>query len=343
MQSIFLLPKRISLTVLLLCFFTSIAVGDSTSVNRRIYDLERSVKQIDTNQLNYKIEKDLLKETYSNNYEQLSMIITIVLGIIGVLGYLGIRDINSIKKEYEKELNTLKNIKGQFDLKSQEIDTNKQKLDEELRAIIKENEEQSRKIKIIEIKDKIRSHIRENTNIPTALEYVNAALEMSKDDVELLNEKGLILCRMNQFKDALSVYKKALTINPDFSRSIFNTVECLYFINEIDEAKKIIKQQDDLFKNRDNGKVLELFNLIELYFKGNKDELIKIAKEYVTIDNLKVTQKKLRNWSLFEAKYFALHQPDSDLKLILQNIFWYWDGQINGELLLSKLGIEFPK
>jgi hypothetical protein len=50
--------------ILLFSFMTTSSFADSTSINRRISDIERSVKQIDANQLNYRIEKDLLKETY---------------------------------------------------------------------------------------------------------------------------------------------------------------------------------------------------------------------------------------------------------------------------------------
>ena len=65
---------------------------------------EFRLKRQENNEQNYKLEKDLLKETYSNNYERINIVITIILGVIGILGYLGIRDISSIKKEYEKEL-----------------------------------------------------------------------------------------------------------------------------------------------------------------------------------------------------------------------------------------------
>ena len=96
---------------------------DPVEIERELYDLENKVKIIDTNQLNYKIEKDLLKETYSNNYEQINLIITIVLGIIALLGFLGLRDISSIKKNFnselkilESKLNNLKNINLSKDL-----------------------------------------------------------------------------------------------------------------------------------------------------------------------------------------------------------------------------------
>ena len=74
------------------------------NLKNQVTQLENSVSEIRRDELNYKLEKDLLKETYSNNYERISLIITIVLGIIGLFGYSGLKDINSIRKEYTTAL-----------------------------------------------------------------------------------------------------------------------------------------------------------------------------------------------------------------------------------------------
>lgn len=255
---------------------TTSAFADSTSVNRRIDDIERTVKQIDANQLNYRIEKDLLKDTYSNNYEKISLVITLLLGVVGIFGYLGLRDITSIKKEYEKELSNLRQIQSQFNIKSQEFDTEKKKFDKELKSIIKENEEQSRKIKFIELKDKVRSLLKDNQLTP-ALEFANAALLITNNDVDLLNQKGRILCRLNQIKEAVDAFQNARKADPTDNGTILNTAECLYFAKDTEGAAKLISEYKGLFESKDNGRLLELFNIIELYFKSDKNSLLKLA------------------------------------------------------------------
>lgn len=332
---------RYIILILTISFVTATAFADSTSINRRIEDVERTVKQIDANQLNYKIEKDLLKETYSNNYEKISLVITLLLGVMGVFGYLGLRDITSIKKEYEKELSNLRQIQGQFNIKSQEFDTEKKKFEEELKSIIKENEEQSRKIKFIELKDKVRSLIKDNQLTP-ALEFANAALLITNNDIDLLNQKGRVLCRLNQLKEAVDVFHNARKADPADNSTILNTAECLFFAKDIEGASKLISEHKGLFESKDNGRLLDLFNIIELYFKPDKETLLKIAKDYVTFENLKLTGKKITGWDLTEAIYFVHHQPESELKTIIQNIIWYWNGQTTGENLLTTLKIELP-
>lgn len=328
--------------ILFFVCLTNYAFADTLTINRKLEDLEFRLKRIEGNEQNYKLEKDLLKETYSNNYERINFFITIALGLIGILGYLGIRDISSIKKEYEKELSSLREIQSQFKIKSEELDKGKKKLDDDLKGIIRENEEQSRRIKFIELKEKVGSLIKEN-NLSSALEFSNAALELSKNDVDVLNLKGRILCRLNQLNDAVETYQLAISVNPTNSPSIVNTAECLMFAKDIEGAKKLIEQHKAIFESKESGRLLEMFELFELYHSSNKDRLLEIAKSYVDFNNLSVTGKKMIGWDLSEAIYFIHFQPDGELKKIIQNIIWYWDGRIDGRTLLTGLNLELPK
>jgi tetratricopeptide (TPR) repeat protein len=319
--------------------FTNILIADTITINRKLDNLEHDVKQIETNQINYKIEKDLLKETYSNNYEKINFFITLILGVMGILGYLGLKDMSTIKKEYEQELNELRRIKGEFDFKSKEFDSDKKKFDEDFKSIIKENEEQSRKIKFIEMKDKVRSLIKENS-LTGALEFANEALNITDDDKDLLNLKGIILCRLNQMNEAVICFQLALKNNPNDSATILNSTECFYFSRNIDAAKELINKHKTLFEQKENTKLLELLKIIELFFLEKKKELLDIVKQNIDSNNLKSKNKYINGWDLKEALHFIHYQPESELKTIVQNIFWFYDAQISGETLLKILDID---
>ena len=103
------------------------------------------------------------------------MMITIILAIIGVLGYLGIKDINTTRKQYATELETLKSVQLEFKNKAKEFDSEKRKFDDEIKQILVENGIQNKKIKFIELKEKISELVKEN-KLHQALEFVNAAL-----------------------------------------------------------------------------------------------------------------------------------------------------------------------
>jgi tetratricopeptide (TPR) repeat protein len=329
--------------LIILCFAlnTNYSFSDTIATNGKLKELENKVNQVEANQINYRIEKDLLKEAYSNNYEKINFFITLILGAVGILGYLGLRDITSIKKEYELELTKLRSIKVEFDTKSKELDSDKKKFDEDLKSIIKENEEQSRKIKFIELKDKVRTLLKDNS-LAGALEFANAALLIINNDDELLNQKGIILCRLNQMKEAVDLFKLALQQIPPTHSTILNAAECFYFAKEIEAAKELIERHKPIFEKKENIKVLELFKIIELYFSENKEELLAIAKRSVDIDNLKVKSKHYIGWNLQEAQHFIHYQEESELKTILKNLFWFYDAQISGETLLTRLNIALP-
>lgn len=158
----------------------------------RIDLLENRLSEVRRDQLNYKIENDLIKDIYKINYERINIFITLILGIIAILGYLGIKDIGVIKREYTEELDNIKIIKDQFEIKTNEFDDKKMKIEDEIKSILKENQLQNEKIKFIELKEKMRSLFKDRMLTP-ALEFSNAALEINPTDQICLNMKGSIL------------------------------------------------------------------------------------------------------------------------------------------------------
>ncbi|MCJ7593364.1 MAG: tetratricopeptide repeat protein, partial [Desulfobacterales bacterium] len=246
-----------------------------------------------------------------------------------------------IKEKYESELAELRRVKDQFKQKSSEFDVERKKIDQELKTIIEENQKQSQKIQFIELKEKALSLLKAN-NITMSLEFANAALDIKESDPECLNIKGRILARLNQLPNALQVYRKSVEDNPENLPLKSNLVECLYFMNQIEEAESIISQNKDLFKSKLDGKLVEFFNIIKMYFESDLEGLKNIAKSYVQHDNLDELGKKMKGWDFTEASYFAYFLEENDLKTAIQNIIWYWDNQIKGRLLLTRLKLPLP-
>jgi len=336
------LKSYVFLTLCVFVVVSSLSFGEEKDVERRLDDIEHKVKMIDANQLNYQIEKDLLKETYSDNYKLINLFVTIVLGIVAVFGYFGLRDVSKIKDKYESELNELRKVKDQFDQKSTEFDIKRKKIDKELAEIITVNQEQSQKIKFIELKEKGLS-LYKNKDLSMSLEFVNAALSIQEFDTTCLHTKGRILIRLNQPQDALIAYRKAAEGNPEDSTSKYNYVECLYFVGQTEEAESFVAENKRLFESKLEGELIEFFNVIKLYHESNLDGLKNIAKSYIQHDNLDALRGKLEGWDFDDAIYFAHYLPSSDLKTAIQNIIYYWANKIDGKTLLSKLELPLPE
>jgi len=336
--------KNIILTLSsLLILNLSANSGDSlsrriTNFEEKINNINDKIEQIKQGQLTYQIEKDLLKETYSNNYDRINTIITIILGIVGVLGFLGIRDISSIKKEYSNELENLRRVKTQFEVKALNFESEKQKLEESLKDIIKQNDEQNNKIRVLEFKEKIKKLIDDN-QLSSALEYCNLGIELSPKDVHLYNSKALVLARLNQFTESKNCFKKALEFEPENLFLVSNYVESLHFSNELNEAKALIEKNKSYFDFNENCKLLPFFGIIEKYFTSNETDFKNHIKTFLDFNNIESTTKYFKNWDLNDAHYFAHYQPDSLKKTILQHIIWYLNGQVSTRTVIEKLDI----
>lgn len=339
-----ILMKKQKILLLISIFFISqfsIAEINQDSLKiiqleNKINTLENYVKTIDKNQLNYKIEKDLLKETYSNNYDSINMIITIILGIIGIIGYLGIRDINSIKKEYLTELGKLKSLQTDFENKSNEFNVEKNKFDTEIKQILLENEKQNNKIKFIELKEKIKSFLKDN-KLYESLDFIGVALDIYPEDETILRCKARTLCRLNKLPDSLTIYKKLHKQKPDDKVLALELIESMIFAKDFQNAETLIEKFSIEYNDRSKGMLAELLNLFKLYYKN--EDLMEGIKKMIDFENLDTLSKKITDWDLTDAKFVAAHLPDSEQKIQLQNITWYLDGQINGKTLCSRLNI----
>jgi len=69
---------------------------------------------------------------------------------------LGNEERKRIKKEYKEKLEKLRSLQLEIAAKSKEFESSKKKYDEEITGILKQNEEQNNKIKVLELKEKIR-------------------------------------------------------------------------------------------------------------------------------------------------------------------------------------------
>ncbi|MBD3892209.1 hypothetical protein [Olleya marilimosa] len=340
------MKKLIHLIILFYLFinFSFSQNKDSIEVRNIKYEIQRLETQLNTvekNQLNYSIEKDLIRETYSSNYERISLIITIILGIIGVIGYLGIKDINTIKKEYITELEKLKGLQVEFKSKSKEFNIEKSKFDSEIRKILLENENQNKKIKFIELKEKIKNFLIENKLID-ALEFIGVAHELSPENETILEYKARTLCRLNKLEDSLSVNKE-LYEKFETKKHALNLIECMYFAKDYNNLKPLLEKYKVDLEEKNEGKVSKIFNLFKLYHTNQKDKIIRTVKEIIDFNDLDTTSKRITEWDLTEAKFVAQHLPDSTYKNQIQNVIWYCDGQINGKNLCDRLKIEIAE
>lgn len=313
-----------------------------TEIETKLSQLAREIEVIDKTQLNYKIEKDLIREAYSNSYKTINTVVSFSLGIIAILGFLGIKDIGRIKEKYEDELKTLSELKLDFERRTKAVEEDADKLDSAISELIRENQEQDKKIKFIELKDRMMALQKEGNNVQ-ALEFANLALELQPEDELCINVKSTLLVRLNQLPQANKLLLDWLEKHPESDGSRVNLVEQLYFAGNFELADKLIQEKQSAFTGSQlNGKLLEFLGLFKLYHEGKTDELKQIISSAVTHENLKYRYMD-NSWSFKEALHFIHYRPDSEPKRLLNQFLFYLDNQLSGEELLNRLNIELPK
>lgn len=309
------------------------------TLSKKLKELDYTVNQIQRDKINYQIEKDLLKETYSRNYETLNLLITLILGIIGVLGFLGLRDISSIKKEYSNELEKLRSTKSDFEFKSKEFDIEKGKFEEEIRKIIETNERQNNKIKILELKEKIDKLIEDN-KLYDASDYINAAVEIAPEDTSLRTNQGIVNTRLNRLDKALSSFKKACELDPNNETYLCNLIEFYALTNNIKEADALIEKNKTIYENRGNGGLKIVKEVFALFYKNDIQAFTNYINNIIDKNDLESQKKRFTGWRFTEALFICAYQKDNELSNKLKNFLWYLDGQINGNTLANVLEIK---
>src|SRR5579863_6837006 len=335
MRNIFLLI----LIIPRLCF----SQIDTTRFNKlqdQISSLSNKMDEVKRDQNNYSIEKDLLKETNSNNFERINLTITAILGIFAFFTFFGIRDLNSIKKEYREELEKMRKLQAEIEAKSKEFDISKKKYDDEITDILKQNEEQNKKIKILEIKEKISSLFAAKQYV-SALEYCAVALELSPNDLLLLYEKGKILSKLARFGEAIEAYEKVLSKDPSTSSTIGNITELYYFKNQIGKGEILIKNNPEVFVDKGKFKLLDFFDLLKKYHKNDISGMKEFAKQIIDKKNPDLENSFRKDiWDFTDAITFAQGEPDSESKNVLRDILLYLNRTLKAKDLDINLDLK---
>ncbi len=331
--------KYIHLILLTIIFADSIFAKDRLNIvmdnSYKIELLQNDVKEIRRDQLNYKIEKELLKETYSSNYTTVQIIISLILGIFAIVGYLGLKGIISLKKQYDSELVKLKDLKREFEVKLNELSTSQEKVKEQITTIDSLNEEQNMKIKLLEIKEKAGT-LYSQKNYQRALEYAAIGLDVAKEDVELLTYRAFCLLKLRNYPESIEAHKKVIAIDVTNGGAIQNLAELFLMMGQLDNYKDLLKSKREFFKS-DNNALLTYFEAFKFFMQGNSADLKEIIAEFVEKEDLSINKNHIGNWDFVELYDSIKSMDNSSEKTLFVNFTNYLKGNMPGLQIKSIL------
>jgi tetratricopeptide (TPR) repeat protein len=299
--------NRKSICILLLLELASPVFCDSAiNLQERIDQLSSQLKQVEQNQNNYQIERDLLKETYSNNFQTINTVLTIILGVFSIIGFLGIRDISTLRNEYKKELELLNGLRDTLDAKIAEIGSKQQKIVEENSAISRANESQDKRIKILELQEKASTLLNQN-NPQRALEYLAIGHDLDPENVMILTQQAGCFWRIKNYSAAIQKYEKLVEIDQANEKSYkTNLLELYLFNSQFDKYDKT--NVPGLTDGRGDELSLALYlGWLKQFAKGEQISSAIKAKLESTPD----AQKVYFPWSFTELNMFLTSKPDT--------------------------------
>lgn len=271
-----------------------------STIEHQVKTVSESVAEIRRDQLNYKIEKDLLKETYSSNVTTINLIITLILGAFAVFGYLGVKGIGALKADFNQELEKLRSVSKEFEDKIATVNHQIEAANSKAEAMAKVNVEQDRRLRILELQEKCGTWSNKK-NYSRALEYANVGLELDDKDAIFLTVKSDCQMKMGSFKESCETLETYNNIYPGNISAIATLIEMSAIIGKIDQAQSLLKANEGGLVNEYGPYMSWYATALVLFFSGAFTEL----KAHLSSQSTPcVTDKACRikeTWSYVEA------------------------------------------
>ncbi|HWV18855.1 MAG TPA: hypothetical protein VNZ68_09815 [Rhodocyclaceae bacterium] len=302
---------------------------------KKIEYLEENIKETRRDQLNYKIEKDLLKEAYTSSLTTLNLVITFGLAIAAFFGYQGLKDINKVKSDYQEELGQIRQLRQEIEISQREITEAQNKSAAELERLSEYNKTQDRRIQILEVQEKALNLLKTGNPI-RALEYCAAGLDIEPDNILLLDIKRSALGKLHRYNDAKEIAEKICELDPSNIPAITNLLEYMLITNDIARYDALIDAKGAAVKTLNEG--LNAAYLIALrHYVANEFAQVKQAVLEAITPLDETMSARLENWSFQELEWLLGHQSESNGKKILESFVGFLKGQKNKTTLALEL------
>lgn len=297
--------------------------------------IKQSIQEIRRDQINYRIEKDLLKEAYSTNVQTINIIITLILALFTIIGFVGVKSIGSIKDDFRNELNDLKRLKIKYEDKFTEIDEHYKRSKEDMEKIRVVNEDQGTRLKLLEVQEKVGA-LMSNKNFSRALTYVSAGLYIDENDIVLLSQKSQCLMKLGHFQEAIDVLKKLKGLEPDATWHVANIAELYLLLRRVDLYNDHIKKFSELILEKYPSKLIWYYELIRLYVEGDGNKMKTHVQNGIS-ENDNEKSKPLNSWQFDEVRFAFNNDPYSENKKLLFNTIEVLDAKITGANLRANI------
>jgi len=187
----------------------------SQTTDEALQRVSDQLSEVRRDELNYRLEKDLLEKAYGSNLQIANGVIAAALAFFSLVGFFGMRDIHAQRREYMAELEKLQSLRADLEAKLSDMLRSKEELGRGMKDIEKASATNELRIKVLELQEKANALLFQQLNPVRALEYVAVGLDIDPHNAVLLWQKGTAQWRLGQLVPALATYKELLEIDPN--------------------------------------------------------------------------------------------------------------------------------
>ncbi len=370
------------LGLLLLLFILSLShtqpckAADSTAqqlqdINQKLNQLQSDLKinkdavwEVRRDELNYRLEKNLLKEAYSSKLQIVNFVITIALIILTIVGIFGIKSLNTIKKEFKDEfdklkdkyegklnkieveqsivkknfhdeLDKLKNMGEEYEGKFNKLVAEQNIAKETFDELLKQNEKQDQRLKIIEIQEKA-AFAWKSKEYERGIEYCDVGLSLESKNTTLLWEKMRCLNKLDEITKAIAVGENILSINPNDITVICNLVEFYLIDRNISKYEQIINLHADAILEYENAYILWYFDQIKNYNNEDITSIKQNISSKIILDS-RGASERIDDWEYENMKFAISNDENTPEGILLLLCIDFLEGEISKDELNGEI------
>lgn len=197
--------------------------------------------EVRRDQLNYKIEKDLLKEVYSSNLQMINIVITIVLGVFAVLGYLGLKSINELRIEFREELADLRLTKTNMERDYEQFSERQRQAVVQVEAV---NDRQEDRLKFLEFQEIAEILIVQGQHAE-AIEYVSTGLKLEPNNLRFREQFAYCALELKSLNEAVIAWEQVLEVLPVHGTAFANLAELYVLTGKVEKSVEILNNKGE--------------------------------------------------------------------------------------------------
>ncbi|HEX7476535.1 MAG TPA: hypothetical protein VF331_01890 [Polyangiales bacterium] len=286
---------------------TSQQAGDSARLQR----LEERVTEVRRDELNYQIERDLLKEAYSSRLETINIVIAISLALLAILGFLGVRSVSATRDEFRAELERLRDLRSRSETRLLEIEAEQVKARAKFEELTKTNAEQDQRLRLLELQEKVISLIKDRA-FSRALDYIAAGLSTSPRDTTLLRSKSSCYFFLFRISDAIPVLELLREIDPQDTGTVCDLCEAYLLVRDRKSHLELVDQEPRALASKPF--LTWYFEAARCYQDGDETRLVAHVRDL--LKQLPSQKQRHNRWRYDEIRHELLSDAETKMKTI---------------------------